>query len=231
MIGRVEDRLPSGTLYHRMLGWHAPAMRRAVTVLVVGLAATLSLLPYTPWELAVVAGWDVAATTFLGSVWHLILRADGPDTEHLATTEDDTRASATVLLAAVCVVSLLGVGFALGLAGDRNGTVRVVLVAVAAGTVALSWAVLNTVYTLRYAHLYYGSAAGGITIDTDIPAPPSFRDFAYIAFTVGMTYQVSDTAISNPQTRRTVLSQAILAYLFGVVIVAGSINLIAALVR
>ena len=223
--------LPSRTLYHRVLGWHAPALRRAVTVLAVGLAATLALLLYTPWELAVVAGWDAAAATFLGSVWHLILRADGPATEQMATTEDDTRASATVLLAAVCMVSLLGVGFALGLAGDRNGTVKVVLIAVAAGTVALSWVVLNTVYTLRYAHLYFGPGAGGIVIEADPPAPPSFRDFAYVAFTVGMTYQVSDTAISNPQTRRTILSQAVLAYIFGVVIVAGAINLIAGLVR
>jgi uncharacterized membrane protein len=222
--------LPSRTLYHRVLGWHAPDLRRVVTVLVVGLVATLALLLFTPWELAVVAGWDAAAATFLGSVWHLILRADGADTEQMATTADDTRASAAVLLAAVCMVSLLGVAFALKLAGDRDGTVRVVLIALAVATVALSWAVLNTVYTLRYAHLYYGLGAGGMTIDTDTPAPPSFRDFAYVAFTVGMTYQVSDTAISNPRTRRTVLSQAILAYIFGVVIVAGAINLMAGLV-
>lgn len=224
-------RLPLRTLYHRVLGSYAPALRRAVTVLMVGLAATLSLLPYTPWELAVVAGWDAAAVTFLGSVWHLILRADGPDTERLATQEDDTRASATLLLAAVCMASLLGVGFALGLAGDRTGTLRAVLIAVAAATVTLSWTVLNTVYTLRYAHLYYGPAAGGIELSTDTATPPSYRDFAYVAFTVGMTYQVSDTALRNPQTRRTVLSHAVLAFIFGVVIVAGAINLIAGLVR
>jgi uncharacterized membrane protein len=169
--------------------------------------------------------------TFLGSVWHLILRADGPDTERLATQEDDTRASATLLLAAVCMASLLGVGFALGLAGDRTGTLRAVLIAVAAATVTLSWTVLNTVYTLRYAHLYYGPAAGGIELSTDTATPPSYRDFAYVAFTVGMTYQVSDTALRNPQTRRTVLSHAVLAFIFGVVIVAGAINLIAGLVR
>ena len=226
-------RLPSRTLYHRVLGWHAPALRRAVTVLVVGLAAALALLPFAPWELAVVAGWDAAAATFLGSVWHLILRADGPDTERLATREDDNRVSATVLLAAVCMASLLAVGFALGLAGDRTGTLRSVLIAVGAVTIALSWTVLNTVYTLRYAHLYYGPAAGrGITFeDTDAPAPPSYRDFVYVAFTVGMTYQISDTALRNLQTRRSVLSHAVLAYIFGVVIVAGAINLVAGLVR
>lgn len=222
---------PPRTLYHRVLGWHAPAMRRAVTVLVVGLAGTLALLAYAPWELAVVAGWDAAAVTFLGSVWHVIVRADGPDTERLATQEDDTHATATLLLVAVCMASLLGVIFVLGLAGDRTGALRATFIAVAAATVTLSWTVLNTIYTLRYAHFYYGPARGGIEFTTDTVAPPNYRDFAYVAFTVGMTYQVSDTALRNPQTRRSVLSHAILAYIFGVVIVAGAINLIAGLVR
>jgi uncharacterized membrane protein len=60
---------------------------------------------------------------------------------------------------------------------------------------------------------------------------PTYRDLAYVAFTIGMTYQVSDTAISDPRIRGTVLSHAVLSYLFGVVIVAGSVNLIAGLPR
>jgi uncharacterized membrane protein len=223
---------PPATFYHRLLGWHAPSLRRAVTVLAVGVAATLALLPFTPWELAVVAGWDAAATTFLASVWLLIARANGADTERLSTREDDTRANATVLLVAICTASLLGVGFALHLAGDRTGAMRALLVAVAVVTVALSWTMLNTIYTLRYAHLYYGPASRSIVFgDTDTRATPSYRDFAYVAFTIGMTYQVSDTTLRSPRTRRTVLSHAILAYVFGVVIVAGAINLIAGLLR
>ena len=230
MMNRTNVGTPSRTLYHRYLGWHAPAMHRAVTVLVVGLASGFAFLPYAPWELAIVAGWDAAAATFLGSVWHLIVRSDGPDTARLAAREDDTHASATLLLVAVCMASLLGVGFVLGLAGDRTGALRATLIIVAAATVALSWSVINTIYTLHYAHLYYGSAADGIEFNMGAATPPSYRDFAYLAFTVGMTYQVSDTALSNTQIRRTVLWQAILAYLFGVVIVAGAINLMAGLV-
>jgi uncharacterized membrane protein len=224
--------VPPRTLYHRVLGWHAPALRRAVVVLVAGLTVAVALLAYTPWELAVVAGWDAAAIAFLGSVWPLVLGADGADTERLATREDDTRATGTVLLVAVCVASLLGVGFALGLAGDRTGPARVLLVAVAGATVTLSWTALNTVYTLRYAHLYYGPAAGGVAFaDTGSAGRPAYRDFAYLAFTIGMTYQVSDTTLHNRRFRRTVLAHALLAYVFGVVIVAGAINLIASLVR
>ena len=218
-------------LYHRLLGRHAPTLRRAVTVLAVGLAVTLALIAYTPWELALVSGWDAAAVTFLASAWHFIARADGPDTKRLATREDDTKSLGNLLLVAVCVTSLFGVGSALVLAGDQTGALRKLLIAVAVSTVALSWTMLNTIYTLRYADLYYQAATGGIAFgDANAATQPTYRDFAYVAFTVGMTYQVSDTALRDRQTRRTVLAHAILAYVFGVVIVAGAVNLISNLV-
>jgi len=71
----------------------------------------------------------------------------------------------------------------------------------------------------------------GIDFGTGAPQLPSYRDFAYVAFTIGMTYQVSDTTLRDPLIRRTVLPHALLAYLFGVVIVAGAINLVAGLIR
>ena len=74
--------------------------------------------------------------------------------------------------------------------------------------------------------------AGGIAFGTeDGQQHPGYRDFAYVAFTIGMTYQVSDTALRDPQIRRTVLTHAILSYVFGVVIVGGSVNLISGLFR
>jgi uncharacterized membrane protein len=106
------------------------------------------------------------------------------------------------------------------------------LIGVAVLTVVLSWTVVNTVYTLRYAHLQIGPAGDGIAFgDSATQSRPTYRDFAYVAFTIGMTYQVSDTAVRDSRIRRTVLSHALLSYVFGVVIVAGAINLIAGLVR
>jgi uncharacterized membrane protein len=88
------------------------------------------------------------------------------------------------------------------------------------------------VYTLRYADLHFRSRAGGIGFgDSGGQERPSYRDFASVAFTIGMTFQVSDTTVSDPRIRRTVLSQAVLSYVFGVVIVGGAINLVAGLVR
>ena len=229
---RIGGGDPPATLFQRWLGWHAPALRRAVTVLGVGVAVAVVLAQRAPWELAILCGWDAAATTFLLTAWHVIRRADGDDTRRLATKEDDTRAVGNILLVSICMASLLGIGFALILAGDRTGAIRAALIAMAGATIALSWTMLNTVYALRYADLYYRSATGGIAFDAvDEQIPPSYSDFAYVAFTIGMTYQVSDTSLRDPNIRKTVLAQAALAYVFGVVIVAGAINLIAGLVR
>ncbi len=223
--------LPPPTLYHRSLGWHAPALRRAVIVAVIGAIVAIVVVQFAAWELAVIVGWDASALTFLITTWPIIIRTDGERTQQLATVEDQTRSSATLLLLGASLASLLGVGFALSLAGHQSGTDRVLLVGVVVVTVTLSWTVANTVYTLRYAHLYFSSATPGITFgDSDTEPRPTFRDFAYVAFTIGMTYQVSDTTILNPRIRRTILGHAGLSYVFGVVIVASAINLISGLI-
>jgi uncharacterized membrane protein len=223
--------MPPETLYHRWLGWHAPAMRRAVIVVCVGLTVTLVLLRLAVWELAVVGGWDTAALAFLATIWPIIVRADSAHAEQLSAREDETRGAATVLLLGASVASLLGVAFALGLAGQESGSRRLLLIGAAMLTVMLSWTVINTVYTLRYAHLHFASTTEGIAFGESAGQwRPDYRDFAYIAFTIGMTYQVSDTTVRDRRIRRTVLFHAILSYLFGVVIVAGSVNLIAGLV-
>jgi uncharacterized membrane protein len=227
--------VPPKTLYHRWMGWHAPAMRRTVAVAGVGLVVVLVLLRFVTWGMAVVAGWDAAALAFLMSIWPIIIRADSPHARQLATREDETRGSATALLVTASVTSLLGVGFALSLAGPETGPRRVLLIGFAVLTVTLSWTVVNTVYTLRYADLHFNSTAVGIAFgdsaDSAEQERPTYRDFAYVAFTIGMTYQVSDTTVRDPRIRRTVLSHALLSYLFGVVIVGGSVNLIAGLLR
>jgi uncharacterized membrane protein len=223
--------MPPPTRYHRWLGWYAPAMRRAVVVSAIGLLVVGILVWFLPWTMAVVGGWDAAALALLVSVWPIILRADGAHVAKLATSEDENRGTAAVLLVGASVASLLGAGWALDIAGHHGGPPRVLLIGLAVLTVGLSWTVVNTVYTLRYADLHFGSGEGGIGFGDSDEVQPSYRDFAYVAFTIGMCYQVSDTTVRDRRIRRTVLSQAFLSYVFGVVIVAGSVNLIAGLLH
>src|SRR5215471_16961669 len=208
-------------------------MRRALTVLIVGLIVALVLLPFVTWGLALVGGWDAAALTTLLAVWPVIVRADGALAPQLAAREDETEGSARTLLVAACVASLAGAGYALHLADRDSGAPRLLLIGVAVLTVVLSWTVINTVYTLRYADENFRSKPGGIAFgaEDDQQQQPGYRDFAYVAFTIGMCYQVSDTTLRDPQIRHSVLAHAILSYVFGVVIVAGSVNLISGLFR
>ncbi len=207
------------SMYHRAVGWRAPPLRRLALVTLLGVLVTVVLLAWVPWELAILGGWDVGAATFLASVGPIILRADGLRTERLAMVEDNTRDTAVVLVT-------------LAAAGRETGVLRVVLIALAMVTVVVSWTVVNTTFTLRYADLHYKAEGDGLDFGpTDAVGRPDFRDFAYVAFTIGMCYQVSDTNVRNRGLRRTVLAHALISYVFGVVIVAAGINLVAGLIR
>jgi uncharacterized membrane protein len=97
------------------------------------------------------------------------------------------------------------------------------------GAIVSSWGVVHTVFTLRYAALYYRGPDGGVNFNED--DQPTYVDFAYLAFTIGMTYQVSDTNLTTKEIRHTALRHALLSYLFGTVIIAATINLAAGLVK
>lgn len=170
------------------------SLRRTVTVAATGVLVGVAAAFLAAWQLATLVGWFAAATVFLVSVWVTIGRADGPETQRLSTAEDDTRAERGVLVVAASVVSLAGAGMALHKASQLDGGIEPALLTVAAlATVIVSWLAVHTDFTLRYAHLYYVAPVGGI----DFPGAdlPDYRDFAYLSFTVGMTYQVSDTGL------------------------------------
>jgi uncharacterized membrane protein len=197
-----------------------------------GLVAALGLAAVTTWQLALLGGWDTFSLTILLAIRPIIIRAHSAETEHLATREDETQSTASLLVLGASLASLFAVAFVLSLAGRETGGLRTLLIAMATITVVLSWTLVNTVFTLRYAHLYFSSSGDAVEFSaTGDDEGPDYRDFAYLAFTIGMTYQVSDTALRGRGIRRTVLVHALLSYIFGVVIVAAGINLIAGLVK
>jgi uncharacterized membrane protein len=109
-----------------------------------------------------------------------------------------------------------------------HGGGQAALTVLAVLSIVLSWALIQTVFTLRYARLFYAEGGG---IDFNEDDEPDFRDFAYLAVTLGMTYQVSDTDLTSKAVRRTALRHALLSYLFGTVIIAVAINVVAGLVK
>jgi uncharacterized membrane protein len=208
---------------------HVSARTRLLLVIAAGLPATAVAIFLTPWQVAALVGWDFAAAVFLVWVWWSIWPLDGDQTAIISTIEDDSRSAADVILISASVVSLVGVGFALLKAAHETGAAQGIITGVAVLSVALSWLAVHTVFTLRYANLYHHEGKGIDFKEEDLR--PSYRDFAYTAFTVGMTFQVSDTDVTSVAIRRAVLRHALLAYLFGIVIVAITINVVASLLK
>jgi uncharacterized membrane protein len=203
---------------------------RVVRAALVGLLAAAAVAWFVPWQLTVLVGWSATALTFIAGVWLRVAGFDAAETAHHATREDDTRAGAELLLLSAALVSLGGVASAFLKASEGDSLWEPLLTAAAIVTITASWGVVHTVFTLRYADLYYTPPIGGI----DFKAPeeePDYRDFAYTAFTVGMTFQVSDTDITRREIRRMVLRHALISFGFGAVILASTVNVVAGLLK
>ncbi len=207
----------------------ASAAQRIAVAGLAGVACGLAAARSTAWHVALLAGWDGLALVFTAGVWAGVARLSPAQAAVVARREDPNRAAADLLLLAASVASLLGTGFTLVEAANANGTEKGVLVALATASVALSWFVVHTVFMLRYARLYYAGGAGGIVFPGD--EEPAYRDFAYLALTIGMTFQVSDTELTASAVRATALHQALLSYLFSVCIVGLTINVVAGLFK
>ena len=207
---------------------HRHALLRVVVMLAVGVAAALVTGALGHWALAPVIGWAFAAATFSAWVWIVIGHQDAASTKAHATLEDPNRELVDSLVVLLGIASLAAVATVLIPAGQAQGAERLGLAALGLLSVALSWILLHTLFTLRYARLYYGGKnAGGI--DFNQSEDPRYGDFAYFSFTLGMTFQVSDTNISSHAVRMTVLRHSLLSFVFGSVILATTVNLVAGL--
>jgi uncharacterized membrane protein len=148
---------------------------------------------------------------------------DSGGTKRLAEVESRTR-SADVWLLVAAVASLAVVVMALVQSSSQKSATAVASVLLSVLSVALSWALVNAVYAFKYARLYYLDEPDDAGIDFKQRESPTYADFAYLAFTVGMSFGVSETEPTATRVRRVALGHALLSYAFGTGVLAVSIN-------
>ena len=208
--------------------WREPIrFRRLAISLSIGAVALILTILFGDWRYAPSVGWDTAAIVFCGWTWLVIWPMSAEQTAARATEEDPNRAISDIIVLTACVASLGALGLVLMYAHESTGLTRAMLALLAVASVAVSWFSVHTIFKLRYALLYYTQPVGGIGFNQQ--QPPDYRDFAYVALTLGMTFQVSDTELQDSDIRATALRHALLSYLFGAVILAAAVNLIAGL--
>ncbi|MBS2963505.1 DUF1345 domain-containing protein [Actinocrinis puniceicyclus] len=194
-----------------------------------GAAAGVGAAALGTGRIALLIGWDVAALTFCAWIWLSVWGLDAAATRRHARREDPGRNLADLMVLGAAVASLLAVGAVLFGAAHAKGNAEYYHAGLAFLSVFVSWALVHTVFMLKYARLYYTDPVGGIAFNQEANA--RYSDFAYLAFTVGMTFQVSDTNVTESEIRRAVLRQALLSYPLAAVIIAATINLISGLAK
>jgi uncharacterized membrane protein len=205
---------------------HTSVFRLGVS-LALGVAVAVGAVAVGHAPFAALAGWIVAAATFCFGTWLLVGRLDADQTRHFAMREDPGRAASDLALIVASLVAVGGVGALLAArSADPGGATAEAAVGVLA--IASSWFTVHVMFMLRYARLYYGGDSER-PIDFNEDADPTYGDFAYLAFTLGMTYQVSDTSLKSKELRRTALRHGLLSFLLGAIILASTINLVSQL--
>lgn len=199
--------------------------RRALISLAAGVVCGLIVALLTTPRLMPLVSWTVAVAILLAWVWSLSWPQGPEGTKRLADAESRTRSTDLWLLASA-VASLAAVVVALVQSSSQRNAVAVASVLLSVLSVTLSWALVHTVYAFKYARLYYFGEpdTGGIDFKQD--ELPSYGDFAYLAFTVGMSFAVSETEPTSTRIRKVALGHGLLSYAFGTGVLAVAINLV-----
>ena len=174
-------------------------------------------------------GWDTLAVIFWVWVWASVWGMDAASAAVHSKEESPGRDVTDLILLGASLASLIAVGLALFGAGDQSGATKYIQAALAVFSVTVSWILVHTVFTLKYARHYYSDPVGGIDFNEE--ELPQYSDFAYLAFTIGMTFQVSDTNLQTKTIRRTALRHSLMSFPLGTVIIATTVNLVAGLAK
>ncbi len=183
-----------------------------------------------------VAAYDVAILAIILVLWLGGMRRDPQDTECRAALEDPGRNWLLLIVIGAVLTGLIAAIVIIG--GSHQITSRVeadVVYGAGIAAIVLGWFLIHTMFVFRYAHLYYfdsdddGTAQRGLTFPGT--RNPNDYDFAYFAFVVGMTFQVSDVQITDPGVRRVVLMHGLISFAYNTTIFALVINLLSGLIH
>jgi uncharacterized membrane protein len=198
--------------------------------LAVGVVAYFVAAPFLPSPAPALVGWDAGSLALLGLAWAVMGTADADATKARAGEEDPGRTLVYVIVLLASGVSLLAATAVVRDAHTLGAGIAHAVTGLCLATVALAWGMTHTAFTFRYARLYYRADSEGIG-GVELPGkePPSYFDFAYFAFTIGMCFQVSDVCVTSRQIRRAVLLHALISFAYNSVILAFVLNLVFAL--
>lgn len=179
----------------------------------------------------IMIGWDTFSICMIIMTWITFGITKSEQIRELAKVEDSSRTVIFFIILIATFASFLAVLLLLVTKQQFQATQNSHLTIAIAGMI-LSWFLIHTIFTLRYAHLFYGddeanpkTHAGGLEFPGD--KKPDYLDFAYFSFVLGMTFQVSDVQINSKHLRRIAMLHGLISFGYNTVMIALTINVIA----
>ena len=196
-------------------------------------AITFFCVPWhLAWPIRALATWNAYNLTGLGMAWFSIVSTDPSEVARNASLQDSSRTAIFLFVVIAAIASIFAVGAELGTAKGLDHAHLGAHVVFCLLTIAASWVLVHTIFTLRYAHVYYDldddkKPFGGL----DFPEEdrPDYLDFAYYSFTIGMTSQTSDVQVKSQRIRRLTLVHGLISFVFNLAILSLSLNIISSL--
>lgn len=212
------------------------AHHRILISAIAGLIAFLITRTECSWPAVVLFTWLACALAMIAMDWVIILNAHPREIRKIAKLQDFSRTLIFLIVISASFVSLGSILFLLKSAKGGTESQITTHILLSMASVVVSWWLVHTLFTMRYAHFYYSPDSddpndkqGGLEFPGE-EKEPDYLDFVYFSFVVGMTFQVSDVEISSRQIRRLTLLHAIISFAFNTAIVALSINVVSSLV-
>jgi uncharacterized membrane protein len=181
--------------------------------------------------------WIGFALTVILLDWIIIFSSHPQEVRRIAKLQDSSLTFLFVFISAASIASLVAIIFLFKSTKGLSTAAKSEHILLAVGAVIISWWMLHTVYTLRYAHLYYDTQTdidgankgiGGLLFPGK--EQPDYLDFVYFSFIVGMTFQVSDVNITSRRIRRVCIMHSLMSFAFNTAILALSINVVSGMI-
>ena len=220
--------------YHLPWTVRLSAPQRLAIVVAIGVAVYCIEPAVVPVANRLLVTWVAASLTYLVLYWTTILHADAHLTRRRASAYDLAAHGIFVLVTTAACASIVAIGFVMGNVKSMDFWPKALHVGLSITALLLSWMLIQTVFAFHYARRYYAPASvhEGPARGLKFPGveEPDYFDFAYYAFVLGMTSQVSDVSATTSQMRRTTLAHGVLSFIFNIAVLAMSINVISGVI-
>ena len=205
------------------------ARPRLITCIVIGIA-TFFLLPQDLAQQPITRGivaWNVGAVLYLALASKMMFWSTHERMRTRALSQDDGRVVVLTLVVTAALVCIGAIVAELGVVKELKGSIRYAHIALAAMTIATSWAFTQVMFAMHYAHGYYATEIRGEHGGLDFPGchSPDYGDFLYFACVIGTSGQTADVSFTSRKMRRTGTVHCVLAFFFNTTLVALTINI------